>query len=430
MIASASFLAVVLTIAAQGASTSTSSATPLTPMEAVRLALERSGTVRAAHLDAHIRKADKSLSLSPLELRLAHRRFDGLFGTPHTDNSGDPYAPLDDSYVALGWSLPTPGDIVEGFAVDRQYEADRLDAVEIERDFAALVMHLHARARSLRAEAGLAKGNIDIATQLVAKTNEGLAAGVTTSLDLRIAGLERLDAEADAEEVLGDALRAEHDLAGLVGLPLPLALAEPARPLCQVPAAAIEELVARASERSEKLAKHKARRDRAAFMTALGWISWLPYVDGFQVGWVNEPLLDRDSVRARVDIALPLFEPFMGNTRVADLELLRADAMHAEELRQIDARIRSAVNRVQNAHALVALHEASEKEIVEESLNDVARAIEVGASGVLQLAEVQRRATRARRNLIRARFRCEEAAIELMRVTGDVAPDASPIEPQ
>ncbi len=403
---------------------------PLSPEDAVKLALERSGSVRAAYLDAHIRRADKGFSLNPLELRLAHRGIDGALGTPHTDNDGIPYAPLDDSYVALAWTLPSPGDVVEGFATNAQYEADRYDAIEVERDFAALVHLLHAQTRSLRAEAALARNSIDVATQLVNKTNEGMAAGVNTSLDLRVAGLERLDAEADAEEVLGDALRAEHDLAGLIGLPLPLALSPPKEPLCRMPKASIDELVARASERSEKLAEHKARRERASFMTSLSWISWLPYVDAVQVGWVNEPLDERDAVRARVDIALPIFEPFMGNTRVADLELLRADAMHAEELRQIDARIRSAVNRVESAAALVAVHEANEKDIVEESLNDVARAIEAGATDILQLAEVQRRATRARRNLIRARFRCEEAAIELKRVTGDIAPDVSPAEPK
>lgn len=399
---------------------------PLTPDDAVRLALARSGSVKAAYLDADIARADKELALKPVMLRLGHDRIDGPLGTPYTDNNGVPFAPLDDSYVALGWDLPTPEDAVDLFVADDAYQANRFDAQTIERDFAAGVRLLHAQVVSLRAEAELARNALEIATQLEAKTNEQLAAEVSTSLDARLAGLERLDAAADAETMTGDALRAEYELAGLVGLAAPLNLAAPAQPLCAPQGSSVDELLARATLRSEKLAKHKARRERAAFQSSLAWTRLLPFIDGFQVGWHDEPLAKRDTVRARLDISLPIFEPFAGSSRVADLELLRADAMYAEEQQQLGAKIRGAVTRLERAVALVHVHEASESGILDESVRDVARALEAGQADVLRVAEVQSRAVRGRRSLIRARFRCEQAAIELARITGDVVAEQPP----
>ena len=396
----------------------------LTADDAVRLALERSGVVKAAFLDADIARAGAVLSLAPLRLRLGHDALDGPLGTPYTSNSGVPFAPLDEAYVSLGWDPPTTDDVIEQVVAKDRYDADRFAARTIERDFAAAVRQLHAQAMSLRAEAQLGKHALDIASQIEGKTNEQLAAALSTSLDARLAALERLDAAADAEALMGDALRAEYDLAGLVGLPVPLTLAAAQTPLCASPALDVDALLARAQLRSEKLAKHKARRARATAQASLAWTRLLPFVQRIQLGWHNEPLDKRDSVRARLDMALPLFEPWSGSASVADLELLRADAMYAEELLQIEAKIRGAVTRLARAVALVQVHEASETDIVEESLQDVARALEAGQADVVRVAEVQARAVRGRRNLLRARLRCEQAAIELARVTGDVVTES------
>ena len=53
--------------------------------------------------------------------------------------------------------------------------------------------------------------------------------------------------------------------------------------MCRVPTESIDQLIARASERSEKLAEHKARKERAGFMSSLGWLSWLPYAVSFDL---------------------------------------------------------------------------------------------------------------------------------------------------
>ncbi len=402
-------------------------ATPLTPDDVVRIAIERSGTVRAAYIDAAIDERRRALELSPIELRLGHRAIDGqLGGAPYKDNDDIPYAPLDDAYVALGWQLPSPADALDALVAAKESAADKLDVIQAERDFAASVRLLHARVLSMRAEAELARSAVQIAEQLEAQSQQRLAASLATELDVRLAGLERLDAATDAEEIENDAVRAEHELAGLVGLRAPLTLAPGSTTLCAAPTRSVDDLVARARERSESLAEHATRRERAETLLGWSWTRWLPYVSGVQVGAYNQPTTDRDSVRARVDIALPFFEPLSATSTVAALEKQRAEAMYAEEERQIDARVRGARSRLERAVALVGLHEAAMADTVDKSLSEVTRALEAGQADILRVSEVQRRAVRGRRNLLRARLRCEEAAIDLLRVTGDVSPDESP----
>lgn len=399
----------------------------LSPDDVVRIALERSGSVRAAYIDAAIEDRERGIELRPLELRLGHRAIDGqLGGAPYADKDGNVFGPLDDTYAAIGWKLPSPAEALEAMVATKAANADRLDVVQVERDFAASVRLLHAQVLSLRAEAELAKSALEIATQLEAQSQQMLAASLATELDARLAGLERLDAATDAEEIHNDAVRAEHELAGFIGLRAPLTLAPAPQKLCRAPTSSVDGLIARARERSESLAEHSLRRERAATIGAWSWTRWLPYVDGVQVGLYNEPLDKRDAVRARVDIALPFFEPFGSAAAVAELERQRADAMYDEEERQIDARVRGARSRLDRAFTLVELHEARSADTVDKSLSEVQRALEAGQADILRVSEVQRRAVRGRRNLIRARLRCEEAAIELLRVTGDVAPDESP----
>jgi outer membrane protein TolC len=398
----------------------------LTPDDVVDLAIERSGTLRAAWIDVELKGRGRSVTLKPAELRLGHQALDGPLGTPYANNDGQAYAPLDDAFVALRWTLPSPADALAAVAAQLAAEADRYDVVELERDFAASVHALHAQVLSLRAEAGLAKQALETAEQLERHSHAMLSAHVATELDTRLTSLEHLDAAAEAAAVASEAVRAEHELAGLIGARPPLSLIPGERKLCTAPSTSVEDLIARARLRSESLAEHAARRERARAQQTWSWLRFVPYLDAVQLGWHNEPLAKRDSVNGRVDIALPFFfEAFSATSTIIDLEGQRADAMYAEEERQIDARVRSAASRLERAAAVVELHEAREKDVVDASLTDVARALDAGHIDVLRVAEVQRRAMRGRRSLVRARLRCEQAAIELLRVTGELAPRAA-----
>lgn len=388
----------------------------LTPDGAVRLALERSGKRTAAELEAQMRALERGLDLDPVELRLGHRALEGWLGEPIIDD-GQTYEPLDEAYVAVRWSLPRPADIADAWAERERREADALDLVELEREIEAAVRVLHARVLSLRAEEELARKVLDNDSALEEQTRARASAEMGTSLDSRLVALQRLDAAGDVEQITSERRRAEHALAALIGSSPPLAL-EPGQELCSAPHASLDELVLRAEAGSPALRALQSRRDEASRRASLSWVPWLPWVDGVLVGWYNEPLDKRDSMRARLDIALPLFEPFSGKADVAGLEARRFDALLGEGRRALAADVRSALERLDSALTLVRLLEEGQTSVVDQSLSDAARALEAGQADLVRLSEVQGRALRSRRGLVRARLRCEEAAIDLLRVTG------------
>jgi outer membrane protein TolC len=391
----------------------------LTPDEAVKLALERSGNVTAARLSAEASALERGLKLRPLELRLGHRAFDGLFGTPH-ERGGVPFGPLDDTYVALGWKLPAPRAIADLVADDAAAEADGLAVAQVERDVATQARTLHARVLALRQEQELAQSAMAIAAQLEEQTRARVSAQAATDLDLHLAALERLDLAGDLEQVTSDAQRAENKLAALIGHSGPLSL-ERGPELCKDPSDDLERLIARAADHAPRLRALKARHKEKSIEASLAWMGWLPWVDGFLIGWYNEPLDRRDAVRGRLEIALPIFEPLSGRGQAAAIEARRFEALVEDERRTVDADVRSAVQRLASARALVRVFEDGETAIVDRGLSDVTRALEEGHADVMRMAEVQSKAVRARRGLLRARLRCEEAAIELMRIVGDAA---------
>ena len=56
----------------------------------------------------------------------------------------------------------------------------------------------------------------------------------------------------------------------------------------------------------------------------------------------------------------------------------------------------------------------------------VLRSLAADTVDVLRVAAVQERVLRARRQALRARLQCDEAAIDLLRVTNQVAPPSEP----
>lgn len=385
--------------------------------------------MEALRIEARIAAAERGLELSPFEVRLGHRTIDGYFGAPYVDNSGVAQAPFDDAFVALGWKLPSPADIAKLRAEAARAAADSLDVEDHAADLATRVRILHARVLARREEEDLAQGAEAIARRLESQIRARVSAEAAADLDLHLAALERLDAAGDTEEVGNETRRLENELAGLVGLPVPLRLVR-GRALCMVPDGSTDEIIARAVQASGSLRGLDARREEARITASLAWAAWLPSLENVLVGWYNEPFDRRDTTRLRLDFALPVLEPLSARTQVPALALRRLDALRAEAVRRLGAQVRSAVQRVEQAREVVRGYEESQTTIVERGLADVERAIDAGETDVLRLAEVQRRAVRSRRGLVRARLRCEEAAIELLRLTGGVVPSQTSSSPR
>jgi outer membrane protein TolC len=190
--------------------------------------------------------------------------------------------------------------------------------------------------------------------------------------------------------------------------------------LCDKPGDDLDTLLSKARARSPKLRALTYLKSRAQLQSSLAWSAYVPYVDELGLQWYNEPLDKRDEWRAFVQFAFPVFEPFIGKSREASIEVSRLDALYTDASRQIEADVRSDYDRLTGSLALVQLYEVS-KQSIQEGLADVEKALEMGQADALRVAEVQARAVADQRNALHARTRCEAAAIDLARLTGDVA---------
>ncbi|HEY4222277.1 MAG TPA: TolC family protein [Myxococcota bacterium] len=393
----------------------------LSPDAAVKIALERSGAVRAVVLSGEENALKRNLTVPEPTVRVGHQSIDGFFTSPHTDGNGNPYAPLDDTYVSTTIRTPKPKDVFDQLGNGDAEKADALDVEDARQQLASDVRTLHAQLLALREESKLAASALDILTRLEAQTGVRLNAQATTALDARLATLTRIDAAADVEDIRAQVVRIDHKLAALLGRPAPLNLASPSKPLCQAPRGDLASVLARANERSPSLLALAAQKRRASIEAAVSWTAYLPYLDEVGLGYFNQPLDKRDSVRLFLDFEIPLFEPITGRSREAAIEERRLDALTTDASRQLEADVRSAYDRLNGALALVQLYDTS-KQSIQEALNDVQQALEAGQADAFRVAEVQARSVAAERSALHARSHCEAAAIELARLTGDLVP--------
>ncbi|OGQ25230.1 MAG: hypothetical protein A2138_00025 [Deltaproteobacteria bacterium RBG_16_71_12] len=84
--------------------------------------------------------------------------------------------------------------------------------------------------------------------------------------------------------------------------------------------------------------------------------------------------------------------------------------------------MRAAHERMAGAERLVVLYQDASAGLIEASVTGVEAELSAGQTDVLRVAEVQAKAIAAQRGLLRAKLRCEEAAIDLLRLTDDVVP--------
>lgn len=382
---------------------------------AVALALDDSPALEAVRLEHERERVGDSITLKPLRLRMQHQAVDGLFGNPYTDD-GVAYGALDDTAVSVGWDLPSPEAFVSSLNND---SAEQLRGVELraaQRRLAVEVRRLHARVLSLRAEKALVEDALVVATAIESAVAAKVELSHASSFDVNVAGLERVDVADDLERIDAERWREEERLASLLGInaPLPL-LPSPAR--CHDISANVDDVMAAAIMSSATLQALAARHQQASLRSSLSWVRSLPYVDGFLVGYKNEPLDKRDAVQARVDIAIPIFDAVGGDASVDAIEVRRLEAKQQEAKRALRATVVGATSRLGGAQALVALYREQGSPLAQQSVEDVSDALAAGSADAVRLAEVQARALKARRAALRAALRCEEAVIEVDALT-------------
>ena len=390
------------------------------PDAAVVRALERSDVVKAAQLAAQVVHVDETATrLESLELQLGHRSLTSAV------SSVDPF---DDSQIGLSWRLPGLADFGLRQAAGQQLAAAEWRDVEVERsDLALEVRELHAQVLSLRAQQALSTQRLGL-FELVAKAQGDLVRErLGTPLDAGLTSLDILDARAELADQQGELSRAEQRLASLLGMPLPLMLAPPSKPLCTSPGDdddALRSLLGAGRSRSARLNAIDARLQAVGLKSTGHWLRFVPWINSVQVGYL--PQADTaGEVRARVDVTLPFFEPLSPELRVLALQTERLQALRRAALSELEHKVRTARDRLQSYVELVDVYQTATASI-DLSQELVERSLAADVVDVLRVTTVQERVLRARRQGLRAHLQCDVAAIELLRVTDMVAAPSTP----
>ena len=408
-------VAPALARADDASSSSSSSSSSLSPDAAVGLALSRSDAVRRARLDVEVARVEgASLTLESPEVQLGHRSLNAL--GPQVD-------PFDDSQIGVSWQPPPLSDLGLKQALGaREAAAATRDVDEVAASVAVEVRTLHAQILALRAERDLDVARAALLDEMVALERRRVAEQLGTALDVELTSLDLLDARAEAADLDGDLARQEQRLARLLGEETLPPLSPPTSSLCALPPEGLDALLARARARSPRLKALAAREESLGLREARAWLRWVPWIDNLQVGMLGQDDGSTE-VRARVDVAVPLFAPLAPDLRLVSLarESLGAERRAVE--RDLDEKVRAAWDRVVGFEKIVAVY-ASSAERLQASEEVVGRALAAEVVDTLRVVAVQQRVLNARRQQVRTRARCDEAAIALAAAAGRVVDDA------
>ena len=375
------------------------------------LALSRSDTVRRARLDLEIARAEgAALTLASPEVQIGHRSLNAL--APQVD-------PFDDSQIGLSWQPPALADLGLKQAIGaRDASAGQRDVDEVAAAVAVEVRTLHAQVLAMRAERELDVARTALLEQMVALQKRRVAEQIGTALDVELTSLDLLDARAEVADLDGDLARHEQRLARLLGDTILAPLAAPSSPLCALPAEGLDVLLAQARARSPRLKAIAVREDALGLRETRAWLRWVPWIDNLQLGVLGQQD-GTTEVRGRVDIAVPLFAPLSPDLRLVALERESLAAERRAVERDLDEKLRAAWDRVAGFEKIVSVY-ASSAERLQSSEAVAARALAAEIVDTLRVVAVQQRVLSARRQEVRTRARCDEAAIALAAAAGRV----------
>lgn len=395
------------------APSSSRDARALTPDEAVQRALSRSDEVRAVSLQVEIaRTEDTAPILKAPQIQVGHRSLNAI---------GEQVDPFDDSQVGVAWSPPRLEEMGLSQAIGAK-DADADVLTDVDSAAAALAVEvrlLHAKVLSLRDEVALATQRVTLLEKVAALQERRVAEGVATALDTGLTSMELLAARADVADLSGDLARDEQRLARLIGERLPLVLLPPPTPLCALPSSTIDEAIQDARQRSSRLAALGASEDGLRLRETRAWLRAVPWINSLQVGSFMQGTTPE--IRARLDIALPLFEPLSPELRVVALERERLTAERRAIERDVEEKLYAAVDRLAGFVRMVEVYSASAASI-DEHQAVVERSLAAEVVDTLRVATVQERILNARRQALRSRFKCDEAGIAYLAAAGRALP--------
>ncbi len=396
---------------ASSLSSTSSSSSSLSPDAAVALAISRSDALRRARLDAEVRRvAGTAIELKSPEVQLGRRSLNAV--QPQSD-------PFEDSQLTVVWQPPALADLGLKQAIGAHDAAvDDRGVDEVAGGVAVEVRTLHAQVLALRAERALEARRAALLEQMVTLQHRRVAEQLGTALDVELTSLDLLDARADVANLDGDLSRVEQRLARLLGEVTLPPLSPPSTPLCALPPEGLDVLLAQAKAGSPRLNAIALREEALGLRETRARLDWVPWVDSVQLGAVGQND-GTTEVRGRLDIAVPLFAPLSPDLRLVSLERESLAAERRVVERDLDEKVRAAWDRVAGFEKIVSVYVAS-TDVVQGSEEVAGRALAAEVVDTLRVVSVQQRVLNARRQEVRTRARCDEAAIALAAAAGRV----------
>lgn len=360
-----------------------------------------------------------ALVLENPELRLRHHRPGNLagplWGAPLSDY------PFDGARADLRWKPPP----LESFGPMQAYGDHRVqrglaELEETRRLLAEEIRLSHARLLNLERRLTLAEESAALSARASELTQRAREARLATGLDVSLARLEALDAVADRERVRSAYEDELARLRGFVGIAPDeeLELVAPAAPLCRVPEEGPDALIERAvssSPRLRALEQEVLAEEARGTGVALTRVPWFDFV---QVSAIGGDRNDEPTLGFATSIVLPVLDWQLSESKRIEAKRARLVAEREAERRVLATLVERALEAVKQKHALVALYQGAESTVLDEGLSQVTRALEAGEVNAAEVALVQARTVRARRDALEAALDCDEAAIHLDRLLG------------
>lgn len=416
----------------------------LTVERAVEMALTQSPALEALQhqLDEDRTLIDVANPIPNPQLRISTSSHELIL--PTIEGRAYSSDPLTNSSVGVRWEPPNPG----AWAADRAHAERHVDQSQAEleqarRDLAAQVRLLHATLLNLDEQQRHATTAVELHDKLRTLISRRLEHQAATVLDRNLAELDYSEAIAEREEIESRRSAVYREWLTALGA-TPGARFQPvasARSGCQMPAADLATLVQRAGDQAPELGALQAEIaevDADIFGAHLELIPWFDFVQvGYELGEGDTRFAlgvnDRDyaAVQFRMSINFPLFD--WKQAEVAGLRA-RRERLEAEQRAaqyNIEGGVRHALEELRGRVALVDRHRTVDTTVVDDSWQQINRALEAGEADLVQMTMLQRRTLAAQRARLRAALRCQESAIELSRLTGDaVLTDAGGASPQ
>lgn len=354
---------------------------------------------------------------------------------------GRPYSadPVRNTNVALRWSPPNLSAWPTRQArAERHVDQSQAQLQQAQRDLVARVRTLHTTLLNIEQELALEATGLELRDKQRTLITRRLENQAATGLDRNLAELDYSETVLDLQELQSSQRQSYGTLLALLGVSADTqyVLVAGSNDGCTLPRQALPELFAQAHAHNPAFASIQAEIDEVDADIARAYFELIPWFDYVQLGVALGESDTRfafgtadnknAALRFGLGIRFPLFNWNQDEIAVLKARRQKLEAQRRATAYDIENRVQRVVEELRGRVFLLQRHGAADQSVVDDSLRQINRALDLGEADPVQMALLQSRTLAARRAYLRASLRCQESVIELERLTGDTLNGAAP----